>query len=275
MSKNSVWIHEMFWPDIASHLQNGGDTVLIPIGATEQHGPHTSLFVDTAWACDVSEGVAKQEDVLVAPPMHFGYSHHHLAFPGGITLRAETLTQVAIDVAESLISHGFKKIIFVNGNRVANLPPLQIAMTKIRLNTGAYAAIIDTHLIARNEVCEIAGNRPDASNHAGDVETSFMMYAHADYVREENISPLPERNQEAFSSVIPMDPPFDRNIAFTQTTPEEFYAKTQGRGVFSDPSTASAQKGKAILEKTIEQAALFTHYVKSLEISCPKCPIPV
>ena len=41
---NSVWIHEMFWPDIATYLETG-DTVMVPIGATEQHGPHTALTV--------------------------------------------------------------------------------------------------------------------------------------------------------------------------------------------------------------------------------------
>lgn len=273
--KNSVWIHEMFWPDIEDHLAQGGDTVMVPIGATEQHGPHTALFVDTAWASDVSEAVAEQENVLVSPPLHFGYSHHHLAFPGGITLRAETLTQVALDVGESFVSHGFKKIIFVNGNRIANLPPLQIAMTKLRLRTGAFAAIIDTHLIARSEVCAMADNARDASNHAGDVETSFMLHKHPHFVRTKEIAKLPERPLEPFSSVYPMDPPFDRNVAFTQTTPEEFLIKTGGTGVYSDPSRATAEKGDRILKVTIRRAAEFVRYVKALDIQCQKCPVPV
>ena len=160
---------------------------MVPIGATEQHGHHTPLMVDTAWASDVSEAVAQTEGVLVTPPLHFGWSPHHLAYPGGITLRAETLTQVALDVGESLISHGFRKIVFVNGNRVANLPPLQIAMAKLRFNTGAYVWIIDTHLIARKEVCEAAGNRQDASHHAGLVETAFMLHAHPELVKKDKL----------------------------------------------------------------------------------------
>lgn len=271
---DSVWLHEMFWPDVSEHLKTG-DTVLVPIGATEQHGPHTALFVDTAWASDVSEMVAKQEGVLVAPPLHFGYSQHHLAYAGGITLRAETLTQVALDVGESLISHGFRKVIFVNGNRIANLPPLQIAMVKLRYRTGAFAAVLDTHLIARREVCEAAGNARDAANHAGDVETSFMMHAHPDFVRADKMEKLPERPLPAFSSVFPMDPPFDQNIAFTQATADEFLAKTEGRGVYSDPTPATAEKGEKILDVTVRRAAEFVREVKALKIDCPRCPIPV
>ncbi|MDO5759081.1 MAG: creatininase family protein [Rhodobacterales bacterium] len=271
---NSVWLHKMFWPDVAEHLKTS-DTVLVPIGATEQHGPHTALFVDTAWASDVSEAVAKQEGVLIAPPMHFGYSQHHLAYPGGITLRAETLTQVALDIGESLISHGFRKVIFVNGNRIANLPPLQIAMVKLRYRTGAFAGIIDTHLIARREVCEVAVNLRDASNHAGDVETSFMMHAHPEFVRPEKMEKLAERGRPAFSSVFPMDPPFDQNIAFTQDTADEFFAKTEGRGVYSDPTAATKEKGEKILDVTVQRAADFVRQVKALKVDCPKCPIPV
>lgn len=274
MSK-SVWIHEMFWPDIAEHLAAGGETVLVPIGATEQHGPHTALFVDTAWASDVSEAVAREEGVLVAPPLHFGYSHHHLGFPGGITLRAETLVQIAMDVGESLVSHGFKKIIYVNGNRIANLPPLQIAMTKLRYKTGAFTAIIDTHLIARKAVCAEAGNRRDASNHAGDVETSFMMAAHPEFVRTDLIPELPERDLPDFIGNFPMDQPFDADVGFVVTTTEEFREKTGGIGVYSDPSKATSEKGQRILDVTIEHAARFVRQVKAIHVTCEKCPIPV
>ena len=271
----SIWIHEMFWPDIAAYLEKGGDTVLVPIGATEQHGPHTALFVDTAWASDISEAVARREDALVAPPLHFGYSHHHLAYPGGITLRAETLTQVALDVGESLVSHGFKKILFVNGNRIANLPPLQIAMLKLRYRTGAFCGIIDTHLIARRAVCAEADNRPDASNHAGDIETSFMMHAHPDFVRPDKIPTLPDRPQAEFLANFPMDPPFDADVAFIATTAAEFYEKTGGVGVYSDPSQANAERGRRVLDVTIEHAARFVRKVRTMPFECEKCPIPV
>lgn len=270
----SVWIHELTWPDIADYLKSES-IALVPIGATEQHGPHTPLMVDTAWASDVSEAVAKQEKVLVAPPMHIGWSPHHLGYPGGITFRPETLTHVALDIGESLLSHGFRKIIFVNGNRVANLPPLQIAMAKLRFKTGAYVAIIDTHLIARKEVCEAAGNRRDASHHAGLVETSFMLHAHPELVRTDRISPMPDHDVPAFASNIPMDPPLDQNVAFCQPTAAEFYKRTGGNGAYSSPAGASAEIGRAVLDVTIKRAAQFVAQVKTIEVDCERCPIPI
>ncbi len=270
----SVWLHELTWPDVEAYLKVS-DIALVPIGATEQHGRHTPLLVDTAWASDVSAAVAAKEDVLVAPPMHYGWSLHHLGYPGGITLRPETLTNVAIDVAESLISAGFRKIIYVNGNRVANLPPLQIAMAKVRYKTGAFCAIIDTHLIARREVCEASGNGRDGSHHAGNVETSFMLHAHPDLVKVDEIKALPDRPLPAFASTIPMDPPFDQNVAFVQATAEEFFAKTGGHGTYSNPAPATAEIGRKVLDVTIARAADFVAHVKTLDVKCERCPIPV
>jgi creatinine amidohydrolase len=270
----SVWFHELTWPEISKYLEKE-DVVLVPIGATEQHGPHTPLLVDTAWAADVSEAVARQEHVLVVPALHFGWSMHHLGYPGGITLRSETLTAVAVDVGESLISQGFRKIVFVNGNRIANLPPLQIAMAKLRFKTGAYAAIIDTHLIARKEICEAAGNLPDAAHHAGNVETSFMLHAHPELVRTDLITTLEERPAAEFASNYPMDPPLDQNIAFVQPTASEFYERTKGHGAYSNPATASAEIGKAVMDIVIKRASQFIRQVKKTEISCERCSIPV
>ncbi len=270
----SVWLHELTWPDIADYLKSQ-DVVMIPIGATEQHGPHTPLLVDTAWASDVSAEVARQHGVLVAPPMHIGWSPHHLGYPGGITFRPETLTQVAVDIGESLISHGFRKILFVNGNRVANLPPLQIAMAKLRFTTGAYVAIIDTHLIARKEVCEAAGNARDGSHHAGIVETSFMLHKHPELVRTDKIAELPERPVPAFASGFPMDPPLDQNIAFSQATAEEFYQRTGGNGAYSNPKPATAEIGRAVFDVTVKRAAEFVAHVKTLKVDCKRCPIPI
>lgn len=270
----SVWLHELTWPLVHDYLQSN-DLVMVPIGATEQHARHTPLLVDTAWASDVSEAVAKREGVLVAPPVHYGWSPHHLGYPGGVTLRPETLTQVAVDIAESLLSHGFRKVIFVNGNRVANLPPLQIAMAKLRFGTGAFVAIIDTHLIARKEVCEAAGNARDASNHAGDIETSFMLHAHPELVRKEEIVEMEDRPLPEFASNYLMDPPFDQNIAFHHPTADEYYKKTEGRGFFSNPASATAEKGKKILNVTIERAAQYIRSIKDKPVECRRPPIPV
>src|SRR5262249_46642109 len=151
---DSVWLHEVTWPHIAKYLETR-DLVLLPVGATEQHGRHLPLMVDTGWAVAVAELAAKSVGALVAPPIHYGWSPHHLAFPGTVTLRPESLADVIVDVCESLVHHGFKRIILINGNRVANLPPMEIAAAKVRFRSGAFVSIVDVGLVARREVGEI------------------------------------------------------------------------------------------------------------------------
>src|SRR5699024_7137429 len=80
---------------------------------------------------------------LVAPPIWTGWAPHHMAYKGTITLRPETLTQIVEDTCNSLIYHGFEKLILVNGHREANLQPIQIGMNKVRNKTGAHLEITD------------------------------------------------------------------------------------------------------------------------------------
>jgi creatinine amidohydrolase len=175
----SVWIHELSWNEIAAQLQ-ADDVALVPIDATEQHGHHAPLLLDTGWASVVAEEAAKRAGCLVAPPLHYGWSHGHMAFPGTVGLKAETLTAVAVDIGESLLRHGFRRIVLVNGNRMANLAPMEIAAVKLRMATGALVAVADCGLLAREAVGSLAEGAPGTLGHAGESETALVLayYAH-------------------------------------------------------------------------------------------------
>ena len=170
----SVWIHELSFDEIERQLA-ADDVALIPIGATEQHGPHAPLLLDTGWAIVSSQAAAERAQCLAAPPLHYGWSHGHMAYPGCIGLRAETLTAVAVDIGHSLLQHGFRRLVFVNGNRQANLAPLEIAAVKLRMETGALAAVADCGLLARTGVAALSEGAPGTIGHAGETETSMVL----------------------------------------------------------------------------------------------------
>ena len=86
----SVWIQELTWPEVAEYLRDN-DIAIVPIGSTEQHGPAGTLGVDTYVAIGLAEDAAKRAGVLVAPPIWYGESSHHLAWPGTISVRQETV----------------------------------------------------------------------------------------------------------------------------------------------------------------------------------------
>lgn len=272
--EDSVWIHERRWSSVKKYLEN--DTiVLVPVGATEQHGHHTPMMVDTGWAIAACEGVAKATGVLVAPPLHYGWSLHHFAYPGVIHFRPETLISALVDIGESLLYQGFNKIVFVNGNRVANLAPMDIAAAKLRFAHGAYVSVVDVGLIARKEVGEIcvAGE----NGHAGDSETSFMRFWRPELVDMSQAVPGSGRKHEDGLPVNPqpMEPPFDINAVLVRPTVEEFGELSKPLGYSADPSQATEEKGRLIIEAIVRNFSKHIEAIRNKEVSATAIKVPV
>jgi creatinine amidohydrolase len=270
----SRWIHELAWPAIEAYLRTE-DIALVPIGAVEQHGAHLPLMVDAAWAIAIAEGAAEAANVLVAPPVYVGWSPHHLAYPGGITLRAETLTQVTVDIGESLVHHGFRKIILVNGNRVANLPPMEIAATRLRFQTGAYVAIVDVGLIAKREVREICECEPGGIGHAGESETSFMLYRYGDLVDMTKAAKVMPSRKRFYESHIALEPEFEGDSVSVHPTDEEFRRATAPTGGGGDALLATREKGERIYRAIVRNFVSYIDEVRRIPVTVKTVAIPV
>jgi creatinine amidohydrolase len=174
------------------------------------------------------------------------------AVPGTLGLRAETLTAVAVDVGECLVRHGFRRVVLVNGNRVANLPPLEIAAVKLRLSTGALVAVADCGLLAREAVARLAGGGPGALGHAGESETSLVLarYAHLTDMKRApgGFAPATTTAGGLRHGHHTLDPRLDGDSVALPALPEEFRRRTEARqGVVGDASLASAEKGHAMV----------------------------
>jgi creatinine amidohydrolase len=270
---SSPWLHERSWTSVQEYLKHD-DLILVPIGATEQHGRHTPLMVDTGWAIAVAEGAALATGTLVAPPQHVGWSPHHLAYCGALTFRPETLISVMVDIGESLIHHGFKKIVFVNGNRIANLPPMEIAAAKLRFSTGAYVSVIDAGLIARREVGEIC--QAGENGHGGDSETSFMLHWRPDLVDMSQAAPgKPHQTGGSFpTNPMPYQPPFDQNVISVRITAEEMLRGHES-GISGDATVADADKGRRVLEAIVRNTARHIEEARRLKPEVRRPPIPI
>ena len=78
-----MYLADHTWPELGDALAPGS-VALVPLGSTEQHGPHLPLGVDGYQARDLAEGIAREADVLAAPPIWYGDADHHLGFPGTV-----------------------------------------------------------------------------------------------------------------------------------------------------------------------------------------------
>jgi creatinine amidohydrolase len=107
-------MEEMTWPDINQAIDSGYTTVVFAVGSTEQHGPHLPEMTDARIGDEVGERVARKPGhALLARTIDVGVSDHHLSFAGTISLKPETLSLVLRDYVDSLVGHGFKRIVVV------------------------------------------------------------------------------------------------------------------------------------------------------------------
>jgi creatinine amidohydrolase len=274
----SVWLHELRWPEVEAHLASD-DVILVPIGATEQHGRHLPLLVDTGWAVASAELAAKRAGALVAPAIPYGWSPHHMGYPGTVTLGAETLRRLAVDIGQSLVHHGFRRLILVNGNRIANLQPLEIAAVELINRTGAHVVVADTGLIARHAVKTLCEAADGGLDHAGEAETSLALFWAGDHVAMEEAPPVAPRNDapavSAFDYPVELDPALNGDAVSRFVTPEAHRAATGPAGSLGDPSAASAEKGRAMVEAIAANLVTLIEEVRRAPVGEVRAEIPV
>ena len=102
-------------PEVIAFLEQH-QTVIIPTGAVEQHGPHGPLLTDVLIPTEIARRVAPRVGALVAPPINYALSYPHVGFPGMMHIRIPTFMALVEDLCVSFAASGFKRIIFLNGH---------------------------------------------------------------------------------------------------------------------------------------------------------------
>ncbi|MEX2541232.1 MAG: creatininase family protein [Trueperaceae bacterium] len=166
-------------------------TAVLPVAAIEQHGPHLPVWVDALvaerLALAAGERIADSAPVVICPTVSFGASHHHLVFPGALSLSRDTLLRVLADLTDSLVSSGFRSIFILNchgGNEeVVRMAARELVLRhSLAVGAGSYWTIAWESLIDGG-----AGDVGRVPGHAGGFETSLMLALEPELVRRERL----------------------------------------------------------------------------------------
>ncbi|WP_442970585.1 creatininase family protein [Rhodococcus sp. MEB064] len=245
----SVWLQDLTWEEVELHLAKDR-VILIPCGSTEQHGPAGVLGVDTYVATGIVEDVAKRMGALCAPPLWFGDSPHHMAFAGTITLRTETLMAVVTDVCRSLASHGFDKIVLVNGHKGSNLPALGSAVRALHEESlpRVVFAVADPLHLARSVAPSI---KEVNEHHGGELELSQVEYRYPGRIRMDRLTDQGAAFAEVFGGFVSDDlfgPALDGVDIIWSSAEQRRFAPT---GSLSSSAGVTREKGKDFHEHIV------------------------
>lgn len=166
------------------------DAVIVPVGATEQHGRHMALCVDTELAQHVALGVSALTGVPVVPPLAFGVSASHGRLPGTIALRPETMIMVVEDVVASLYACGIRQFLFLNGH-TWNGGALDVSAEKLRVRYDD-ARVRYLAYVTMYPGSEVDGRVTYGRGlmHANFFETSLMLHVDPDAVHMDRVVSL-------------------------------------------------------------------------------------
>ena len=232
---------DVFWNRLRAaelvQLARQDAIVLLPVAATEQHGPHLPTGVDT-FLCEeacrrTAELTRRTRPCVVAPTVWAGLSEHHVAYGGTFTLSLPTWHALLRELCQAIGRAGFKHIVIVNGHggNVAALNALTVDLTR---ETGLAVATTNYAGFAAEEAARILEDQ-DGVMHACEAETSMIMALRPELVDE---SRLPDAWGPNASRADALARPIHVWKSFRDMTPS---------GVFGDARRANADKGERLL----------------------------
>ncbi len=230
-----LW-ENLTWQEIGALASSGMEVALLPVGATEQHGPHLGTGVDTVNATQLAHAVSSRTGAPVLPALAYGCSlGHSRRWPGTIALQPQMLTDMVVQIFEWAYGCGFRRLIMINGH-VTNFAPLRCALEIIRSR-------FDDAMIAVRNVADISARvradfYADAEDwHANAAETSLMMARAPWLVRAEKLASSDDADRTA-------------GLVFSHPV-----NRTSTNGVTGFPSRATLAQGERLFAWMAEDLA--------------------
>ncbi|WP_232687134.1 creatininase family protein [Halobacterium zhouii] len=226
------------------------DLAVLPVGSTEQHGPHAPLGTDVLTAERVAEAAADayDDEVVVAPALPVGVAEEHRQFTGTLWLQPETFRTNVREVVGSLASHGWDRVVVVNGHG-GNVPALGEVCSTITRHDDAYAVPFTWF--------DAVGDHSADMGHAGPLETAFLRHTDPELVREDRIEAARDGASDHWGEWTAHTNLAHDSAEFTEN------------GVVGDPSAGDAERGEELLSLATDSLCDLLGAVAERDVSRP------
>jgi len=236
----------MSWSEAKEYFANN-DIVILPVGSNEQHGPANPLGTDHLIAKSLAEEVAKRTGVLCLQVIPFGVSSHHKQFWGTIFISPKTFKKYVKETCLSLNYYGVRKIVVVNGHG-GNLAALSELAKELR-EEGIFVSIFQWWTATPKLLPEFF--TAEERRHAGAEETSVNLALHPSLV---NMDKAVDEGSRRHALQI-------EGMTLPLSTVDE-----TSSGVYGKQSTASAEKGRKVVEAVVNELVKHVNLLKKAKM---------
>jgi len=231
------------WTDVADRETS---LAVLPVGSTEQHGPHAPLGTDAVASEEIARGgVEAHGGAVLAPTIPLGIAEEHRAFPGTMWLSPETFRTVVREAVGSLAAHGFDRLVVVNGHG-GNVDALREITATISRHDDAYAVAFTWF--------ENVGDRGGEMGHGGPLETSLLLHRRPELIRRDRLAEARDGGADRWGEWVGASNLAHDSAEFTEN------------GVVGDPTAASAELGAELYERATTALAELLAAVETREL---------
>ena len=256
MKPATVFLGEMTNPEVETFLKTH-HTVIVPTGATEQHGPHGPLLTDVLIPQEIARRAAPTIGAVVAPPINYALSYPHTGFTGLVQIRIPTFMSLIEDLCVAFATAGFRRIIFLNGhydNTYAIAYACANAADKISKDVKAFP-VNYWDALTPEEVAEFSTLKTGL--HANLAETSAVLLINPDLVDMDRANaefpPFPDYARAPTGPV---------HTAFFFTAPGSVYWATKS-GTWGDARGSTAEIGERYLQAGVRSTLLVLQNIEA------------
>ena len=242
-----MYLADHTWPELGDALSDGS-VALVPLGSTEQHGPHLPLATDHLIAEGLATAAAERSDAFRTPTVNVGVSPHHRQFPGTMWVDPPEFRDYVESFTRNLAYHGIDRVVFVNAHG-GNVQHLREVGRRLHEDEAAYAV----EWMWDESIPELVDDLFERNGpHAGPKETAMVTHLAPDLVREDRLGDARDGGLVDLAES-------DAVVHGART----FYDAIDNspNGAFGDPTDVTPEKAERLFEAAAEQLVRLAEWI--------------